>query len=100
MPIDYNMNRLFFIAFGLLLLGIGIYVWIQPTWFLNTRRGDKLIHFIGLSKFLFGLAPFLGSLAMFRNATMPEVRKEPVTMTLFISGVVSMIISILLSQKF
>ena len=95
-----NVNRIFFIVFGTVLLATAIYVWIQPVWALPTRSGDTKIHFIGLAKFLFGLAPFLCGLSMFRNATMPEIRKEPIVTTLFGFGVVSMILSIFLSQKF
>lgn len=95
-----NANRIFFIVFGVFLSLIGVYVWVQPTWTLPTRRGDTMLHFIGLAKFLFGLAPFLGGLAMFRNAALPETRKEPLAMTLLGSGIVSMILSLLLSQKF
>lgn len=58
-----------------------------------------MTHFVGLAKFLFGFSPFLGGLAMFRNSTMPEVRKEPIAVALFLSGIASMIISLLLAQK-
>lgn len=95
-----DKDRLFFIVFGIFLVGLSIYVWIQPTWAIPTRSGDKMIHFVGLAKFLFGFSPFLGGLGMFRNSTMPKVRKEHLIMTLFISGVFSMILSILLSQKY
>lgn len=95
-----NANRIFFIVFGVILSLIGLYVWFQPSWALPTRSGETMIRFGGLAKFLFGLAPFLGGLAMFRNSLMPEKRKEPLVMTLFGLGVFSMILSLLLSEKY
>lgn len=94
-----NANRIFFIVFGMALLTTAIYVWIQPFWVLPTRSGETRIHFIGLAHFLFGLSAFLCSLSMFRNAAMPEIRKEPIVVALFGGGIISMILSFLLSQK-
>jgi hypothetical protein len=94
------MNRLFFLVFGLSLMVVGVYIWLQPVFAIPTRTAGVDIHFPGISKILFGLSPFLAGSGLLKNSFHPEVRNDSWAVGLFAAGAFSMIVAVLLGVKY
>jgi hypothetical protein len=94
-----NINRIFFIAFGLLLCGLSVYLWMQTNLTISLRGGKGFIQIAGTSRFLLGMAPFFAGLAMFRQSQNPEKRNDAAAICLFMLGVLSIILVILFAPR-